>query len=938
MENSPCESCRYYNQGKTWNIAPYKTLNESGEGLILIVDSHPNKLEDNKGLVFDSYGKCSKEFRKLLNCLDSPYAIASSLGCYPVVNGKETKPSDKEVRNCADTYLHGIIKDLKPRVIVCLGPLAMKAVLGSRAPKVMEPILNSPVKLSDNDDSPDVIVTNHPAIYWKKDKEYQMKIHLDVLALADDLARGITKKTKIPFTEITSSRELKKILPSLNKKLYFDIENTGNKYDKDRATIWHKGSKLLCFSITDVHFTERRQFVIHGPVLANKELLIELFQNRVVVGHNVHYDIQAFYAFTGIDLYEICEGFECTFAALYLSNQNKIGNSLKKRACDLGAVDWAVPVRQAIQDHKQLISSLHKYINSERGKIYRIFKAGKATPFDIIRYRELTNHKLYTRPLNSQDYGDVPSSILYPYNAEDTYQTAEIDEKTVQPMWKNGEISKEAYELVKKEMVLIAYIERNGLNIDVNRLKALKEVAEIRLKEYQNILLSNDTILEAIYDSNPEIVNELRKSPGKARLILKKAISPKGKKFFDSLAKLTGVEHLAFASIKKKKKTDSLCFDIDALLRICGGLPDTEENQKDEYWVSWEDKTEVQKLWFVILQYRKLFDLRTRFIKDVEFYQLDGKVRTTFVLFKTEAFSSGSIGKEGGGGAGTGRLSSRNFNFQNLKKDPILRWIFAAGENFLYTEFDYKSIEPRIMALVSGCKKFKEAFDRGLDLYQVIANEVYNLGVDLTLPDEIVRDELNRVCPKNGETRGIAKTSTLAIMYGESVRGFAARSGLNEEDVAVFFKNFDRMFPEISTLREQTRQQLLSGLPIISLFGRTKIYELPSRGDEKYSMKMASILRQAFNFLIQSVANDILLLRAHAVMRWIRSKGEEFQKNVAIVNIIHDSIVLRIHKDYLWVRAEIKKILEDMSDVGLNIDISIEVDEKTAEDLAGNLK
>lgn len=943
MSIETCITCRYYQQGNTWKISPIwnRTEDQKDKPFILIVDSAPNKVEDKSGRVFDSYQKCSKQFRELLAQLDSPYAIASGLGCYPIVNSVEVKkPTDKEILHCAKNVLHEWIYEHKPKVIVCLGAIAMKAVLLERAPAKLEPILNSFIKLDERDpDSPEVVVTNQPSVYFIKDEMFQKKIHLDLLAFADDICLGNVKKQVVKYIEVKTSKQCLDVIKNLNKKIYFDIENTGSKYDKKKATLYHPGTQLICFSITDIHFGEPRTWTFHGPILKNHALLRELFVGKIVTGHNVHHDIQGFYATTGIDIYEIAEDIECTFAQIYISNQNRIGNGLKALAEGVGAYDWSVTIKQRLADEKKLLSDSHAYFNRQVGAIYRQFKKGKATLEELLTYRMAMKNKIFLRPNKSQDYGNIGPDIL-PYNAEDTVQNWHIDKKVIQPLREAGDIDPAMYDLVKKEMRVVSYIERNGLQVDLARLRTLTKYVDEKISEYRTWFLNQPVVMEAILNSYPNILNELKNSPGRAKEILYKAISPKAKKFFEELGKLTGVMHLAVASYKKKSKaknpTNGPCFDGQALLKMAGGLPDTEVTQRDEYWVAMEEKTEYQKLWLYFVQFRKLFDLRTRFLKDLELYSTDdGRVRSQFVLFKSDAFGGGQ-GKEAGGGAGTGRISSRNPNLMNLKKDKILRWVFCPGPGFSYAELDYKSIEPRVMALITGCKKFLEAFNRDLDLYQVIANEIYSLGVDLTQDDDIVRAQLKKAVSK--EMRDLSKTSTLAIMYGESPRGFASRMKLPLEDVLHFFRYFNMLFPEIDDLRKSVKEQLLRGEPIVTWFGRRKIYELPSRFDDDYGKKMASILRQAFNFLVQSVANDIMLLKAYKVMLWIISHGIEFQKMVQAVNIIHDAVVIKVHDDYLWALDKIQEILSDMSDMPFKVDLAIPTDKKIGRDLSENLK
>jgi DNA polymerase I-like protein with 3'-5' exonuclease and polymerase domains len=202
--------------------------------------------------------------------------------------------------------------------------------------------------------------------------------------------------------------------------------------------------------------------------------------------------------------------------------------------------------------------------------------------------------------------------------------------------------------------------------------------------------------------------------------------------------------------------------------------------------------------------------------------------------------------------------NSSNPNMQNIKKDPAFRALFVAAPGKCFIEADYAQGEPRVLAFVANCPGWKEIYQRDLDIYRVMANAVYQLGVSMSLPDDKLRAELEKHVPK--DMRNGMKTRLLAVMYQESIRSFAKKSGLPEAEVEDFFKKLFGAYPEIKRYQNMQYETMMQGLPVVNLFGRQELHAMPDPREKDYHAKVAKIHRSRGNFPIQCLPEGTMVL------------------------------------------------------------------------------
>jgi len=118
--------------------------------------------------------------------------------------------------------------------------------------------------------------------------------------------------------------------------------------------------------------------------------------------------------------------------------------------------------------------------------------------------------------------------------------------------------------------------------------------------------------------------------------------------------------------------------------------------------------------------------------------------------------------------AHTGRWGGADkINLQNLPKGSEIKFAMRAPEGFTFTDSDSSQIECRVLAWLSGQLDLVEAFEKGEDVYKIMASKIYGKPVD-----EVSKAD-----------RHVGKTTILGCGYGMGAAKF--KDMLGAVDVAI---------------------------------------------------------------------------------------------------------------------------------------------------------
>jgi DNA polymerase len=140
--------------------------------------------------------------------------------------------------------------------------------------------------------------------------------------------------------------------------------------------------------------------------------------------------------------------------------------------------------------------------------------------------------------------------------------------------------------------------------------------------------------------------------------------------------------------------------------------------------------------------------------------------------------------------AHTGRWGGDDkLNLQNLPRGSALKKCILAPAGYMMIDSDSSQIEARTLAWLAGQDDLVEAFDRGEDVYKIMASAIYGKSVD-----EITKDE-----------RFVGKTTILGAGYGMGAAKFQAQLknfgvAVSLEEAKRIIDTYRQTYPRITAL------------------------------------------------------------------------------------------------------------------------------------------
>jgi DNA polymerase len=149
-------------------------------------------------------------------------------------------------------------------------------------------------------------------------------------------------------------------------------------------------------------------------------------------------------------------------------------------------------------------------------------------------------------------------------------------------------------------------------------------------------------------------------------------------------------------------------------------------------------------------------------------------------------------------GAHTGRWSgSDKINLQNITRGSPLNTAITAPEGHVIINCDSSQIEARVLAWLAGQEDLVAAFDRGDDVYKLMASSIYNKPVE-----EIDKDQ-----------RFLGKTVVLGAGYGTGWSTFQKQLKLKgvtvtDDTAQSIIQTYREAYPRIPLLWKEARKAL----------------------------------------------------------------------------------------------------------------------------------
>lgn len=1001
-----CRECGLFRHALTWCVPDVVDTRETIKDvpardlpLILIVGQSPNRVEDERAGIFTPESQVGGFLRQFLDHLEVRWRITNVARCFPgrsPESGGDTKPTDAQIHLCTSEFLTSTLVKEKPAVIVCLGEIAMRGVLGKSAPKTMRGAGKDAISLDlGGGEIIHVLVTPHP-INHVMGREDLFDEYCRVFTLADDLAMGRSEVPALPFPRVqVETREkfeeiVRRVESFPGSPIIVDIEDHHylklNKDDEEdvlrAATAWHPDSLMFCKgfgwyegdweSVSSAKEAAAfmqvagRTAVCFDEALQCRDLWIRLLSNRIIVPHNAKYEVNGVYAYEGglfkrvfpdlppLDYLEIAKRtnpavsyskrdvypyIDCTLYFNYAQNIGNAENSLKDQAkLRYDAPDWERPtklkVAQADAAFKKARSELAKQIKT------CMRESEKAREKEPLKARAMLEHAQRLTEQRSKipsraSYLHCDRETMFVYNAHDIWFTLwlylDVRREMIELVRENPSMLT-AIELFRRNLYTVSKMERAGIPIDRERLTRYSALLDRRAREIKLHLLRSEIVRECLIEAGQLTDNDME-DPEK----LLDAIGGLKRKFLERLLDREPLKEECPWTDGGEKGKPQPSLNDDVLELFCGGEPGTPEEKRPKTWAEWQDKTELQKIWWGIKALRRVDKLRGTFVKGIEQYAhpIDDRIRPDFYIAKVARSKSSGASASGsdaqGGGTETARLASSRPNSQNWDKDKAFRSLIRAKHRYcpvekrwkgrLLFELDFSQVEPVFLSIIANIPEWIAIFQDKLDLYCYIANKVYKQG----LPREALRSK--HAVP--GWMRDVCKIVVLATMYGIGPEDLARQTGITVEEAKQFLREFDEQFPEIPAWKAKVRAMVRSRTPIVTRYGRRRLF------DYRPNMslgELGDLDREAINFQIQSEGSgDTNCWQAYEVQKYL----DRPDVTAVLINMVHDSNwgegdIDRIPEEV----GEIKRIMEDTRTLPYEMPIQIPTTAKVGPDLA----
>jgi DNA polymerase-1 len=280
-----------------------------------------------------------------------------------------------------------------------------------------------------------------------------------------------------------------------------------------------------------------------------------------------------------------------------------------------------------------------------------------------------------------------------------------------------------------------------------------------------------------------------------------------------------------------------------------------------------------------ILEYREIAKLESTYVRGL-LERMDPKthrVHTTFDM----------------AGAATGRLSSLDPNLQNI---PIrteagrrIRRAFIAPKGRVLVSADYSQVDLRVLAHESQDKTLMESFERGEDIHQRTASEVFH-----TEPGKVSSDQ-----------RRAAKAINFGIVYGQTAFGLSGQLGISQQEAAAYIKSYKERYPGVDRWVEKNLAEAREKGCVRTLLGRVRW--LPDLNAKNTAVRQFTE-RAARNTPIQGGAADIIKLAMLEADKQLK-KG---RFDAVMLLQVHDELLFEVAKDELAAFAKwIKQVMQD---------------------------
>lgn len=453
IRNKNCHLCPGYTSAK--HICMVGKGNQQAK--IFLIGESPGEDEDRKGEPF--VGKAGRMLDAILNEVNikrEDVFISNVFKCHPPFN---SKPKVADLEMCAHTYLRKELQVVRPELIVCLGGLSAKVLLGDSNANVNN--YRNQVHYTQGPLPTDIpfIVTYHPAATFHQDHLLEFIVH--DLEWAKRLVAGELphKKKKVNYYHLQSVFDI----PGIREAKWIDLD-----LETDGLDPFIHDKEIFSLQIS-INENEGYYFDWNESVgLDLRQLLVRTVR---VNGHNVKHDLKWLRTKAGID---IPRKVNDTLINLHLLDENFPDKSL----------DHALACFTDQKGHKDKFKKLmNRFIQQHKDKGERI-RAARARLQKVAFY-------------------SIPVKTRIHYGAGDADGTGKL-RRNFRPKLKTNNLLPLS-NLMNNMVRVYTDIEYNGCRIDETLIHKLDRQYKKKIERVCERLNDLSPVEEMNYRSNPQL-------------------------------------------------------------------------------------------------------------------------------------------------------------------------------------------------------------------------------------------------------------------------------------------------------------------------------------------------------------------------------------------------------------------------------------------------
>lgn len=238
-------------------------------------------------------------------------------------------------------------------------------------------------------------------------------------------------------------------------------------------------------------------------------------------------------------------------------------------------------------------------------------------------------------------------------------------------------------------------------------------------------------------------------------------------------------------------------------------------------------------------------------------------------------------------GTATGRFSSSNPNLQNLPaRNKDIRKAFLADEGNYLISVDYKSQEPRIVALLSGDSLMIKAFNENYDFYSFLASQAYGKPYDEC--KEFYKDGTPN--KSGGLLRFYSKTAFLGICYGSGAMTLSKTLGISIDKSKKLLELVLDTVRGVGRFQKETVEFAKKNGYVETLWGRRRYFKNINLPFYNVNIDKSKISLKGFNPFNFDENNDFSSYEEEIKEKWLKKLGK-----------------FRNYKEYRYIQEEARK-------------------------------